>query len=131
MRHEGRVESLKLRDSRFMKDLEFMINFIWLAIKTAITFVVPVMLGWSCISIFQMLGIMFEGTIMPYFLIVAFWITAVLGSVSLGALLAWALWGINPFRGVETKRDQRVYDAKIYIDMVRKRRKVEKRRTKQ
>jgi hypothetical protein len=93
--------------SAIREQLRFAVCAIWLGVKTALTLAVPLIIGWLSIPFFQYLGILLEGTNIEFFLPFLMLFIWVIGAPSVGALLAWALWGINPFKGVELPQKEK------------------------
>lgn len=96
-----------LRASKRFEELKFVAMAIWFGVKAALTFGVPLLVGWFSIPFFQSLGISLRGTYIEFFLPFIMIFVWVIGAPSVGALLCWVLWGINPFKGVETKQKKK------------------------
>lgn len=88
----------------------------WFGVKTALTFGVPLFIGWFSIPFFQRAGLLLQGTNIEFLLIIVMVFIATIGASSVGAVLYWALWGINPFKGVETKQHEQPFSVQAYLE---------------
>lgn len=113
MRVSERVKNL-------WEKLRFAAMCVWFGVKTAMTFGVPLIIGWLSIPFFQSLALSLQGTNIEFFLPILTLFVATIGASSVGALLYWGLWGINPFEGVETQQKGKPFKAKTYLEMMRK-----------
>lgn len=107
-------ESIK----NFWEELRFGAMCVWFGVKAAMTFGVPLLVGWLSIPFFQSLALPLQGTYIGFFLPILAFSVATIGASSVGALLYWVLWGINPFKGVEARQEAKPFKAKTYLEMM-------------